>query len=54
MEAVLIAAAAIGTAFAPAHASRYPAMAQHSRAAALLARVNVAASEFEFVLSAKR
>ena len=53
MRAVLIAAAAIGIAVAPAQASRYPAMSQHSNSAALIARVKVAASEFKFVLSAK-
>jgi uncharacterized cupredoxin-like copper-binding protein len=53
MRAVLIAAAAIGIAVAPAQGSRHPAMTQHPRATALLARVNVAASEFKFVLSAK-
>jgi uncharacterized cupredoxin-like copper-binding protein len=53
MKAVLIAAAAIGIAVAPAQASHHPAMTQHSRATALLARVNVAASEFKYVLSAK-
>ena len=53
MRALLIAAAVVGIAVAPAQAGRYPAMTQHSRSAALLARVNVAASEFKFVLSAK-
>ena len=54
MKAVLIAAAAIGTTIAPAQASCHRAMAQHSRATALLARANAAASELRFVLSAKR
>ena len=53
MRAPLIAVAAIGLAVAPAQASRSPATTQHSRANVLLARVNVAASEFRFVLSAK-
>jgi uncharacterized cupredoxin-like copper-binding protein len=53
MKALLIATAVVGIAVAPAQASRYPAMTQHSGSAALLARVNVAASEFKFVLSAK-
>ena len=49
MRALLVAAAVVGIAVAPAQAGRYPAMAQHPRAVALLAR----ASEFKFVLSAK-
>ncbi len=52
MRALLIATAVVGIAVAPAQAS-HPAMAQHSRSATLLARVNVAASEFKFVLNAK-
>ena len=51
MNAVLMAAAGIGV--APAQASRYRATRQHSRPTALLARVNVAVSEFDFVLRAK-
>jgi uncharacterized cupredoxin-like copper-binding protein len=53
MRAVLISAAAIGLAVAPAQASRSPAIAQHASSSALLARVKVAASEFKFVLSRK-
>ena len=53
MMVVAVAAAAIAAATAPAQASRVPARAQSADRAALLARVNVAASEFKFVLSKK-
>ena len=52
MNAVLMTAAA-GIGVAPAQASRYRATRQHSRPTALFARVNVAVSEFDFVLRAK-
>lgn len=48
-----IAGAAIVPAGASAHALAQPARAQSAEKAALLARVNVKASEFKFVLSAK-
>ena len=47
IKAVLM-TAATGIGLAPAQASRYRAMSQHSCATALLARVNVAAGEFNF------
>ena len=53
MRALLIATAVVGIAVAPAQASRYPAVTQHSGSTALIARVKVSASEFKFVLSAK-
>jgi uncharacterized cupredoxin-like copper-binding protein len=56
MKAFLIgvlAAAAIAGAAASAQASIDPALTRSSDAAALLKRVNVAASEFKFVLNAK-
>jgi uncharacterized cupredoxin-like copper-binding protein len=43
----------IASAVASAQASRLPSSAQSAHAAALVARVNVAASEFKFVLSKK-
>jgi plastocyanin len=49
----VLAAAAIAFAGGTAHAGRQPAAAHVSHGASLLARVNVAASEFKFVLSKK-
>jgi uncharacterized cupredoxin-like copper-binding protein len=56
MKALLIgvlASVAIGSAAASAQASIHPALTRSSHAAALIKRVNVAASEFKFVLNAK-
>jgi uncharacterized cupredoxin-like copper-binding protein len=49
----VLAAAAIASACATAQAGRQPATAHATHGATLLARVNVAASEFKFVLSKK-
>jgi uncharacterized cupredoxin-like copper-binding protein len=53
MMVVAVAAAAIAAAGPSALAGRAPAQVQAPRSASLLARVNVAASEFKFVLSKK-
>jgi uncharacterized cupredoxin-like copper-binding protein len=56
MKAMLIgviASAVIAGAAASAQAGREPALTRSAHATALLKRVNVAASEFKFVLSAK-
>lgn len=56
MKAILIgviASAAIASATASVQASIHPALTRSSQATALLKRVNVAASEFKFVLNAK-
>jgi uncharacterized cupredoxin-like copper-binding protein len=49
----VLASAAIASAAASAQASIHPALTRSSHDAALLKRVNVAASEFKFVLNAK-
>ena len=49
----LIASAAVAAAAAAAPAGTHPALTRNADATALLKRVNVAASEFKFVLSTK-